>query len=75
MSSKQQGVFEIRLADFGLAKKLLPGEKLFHKCGTPSYIAPEMLRGVGYNVKADLFSLGSLFYNLVTATYLFPIEN
>lgn len=57
--------FEIRIADFGLSKPLQPGFKLYHKCGTPTYIAPEVLRGDGYDLKADLFSLGSVFYNIV----------
>lgn len=62
---------EIRLADFGLAKTIKTGEKLYHKCGTPSYIAPEVLRNEGYDLKSDLFSAGSLFYNLVSRKHLF----
>jgi serine/threonine protein kinase len=40
-------------------------------CGTPSYMAPEILRKVGYHYKCDLFSIGSLLYNLLTGSYLF----
>eukprot|EP00347_Sterkiella_histriomuscorum_P013045 403366224 len=72
LSSNKSGIYEIRLADFGLAKQILPFEVCYHKCGTPTYIAPEILRGDGYNTKADLFSMGSLMYNLVTGQYLFP---
>jgi serine/threonine protein kinase len=40
-------------------------------CGTPSYMAPEILRKEGYYQKCDVFSLGSLLYNLLTGEYLF----
>ncbi len=41
-------------------------------CGTPSYIAPEMLRGIPYDYKVDIFSIGSIMFNLLTGMYLFP---
>ncbi|CDW87583.1 serine threonine protein kinase [Stylonychia lemnae] len=72
LNSNQEGVYEIRLADFGLAKQLQPNEFIYHKCGTPTYIAPEILRDKGYSVKADIFSLGSVMFNLVSGQYLFP---
>ena len=59
------------MADFGLAVKVHKHHKLFQKCGTPSYIAPEMLRDQGYNTKADVFSLGSLLFNILTGKFLF----
>ena len=62
---------ELRIADFGLAKRLVPNELLSLKCGTPSYIAPEILRNQPYSFKADIFSVGSLMFNLVTGAYLF----
>ena len=42
------------------------------KCGSPGYIAPEILRSTGYNQKADIFSLGALFYSMITSMSLFP---
>lgn len=35
-------------------------------CGTPSYVAPEILRRDGYSYRADLFSLGSVIFNILT---------
>jgi serine/threonine protein kinase len=64
-------MLEIRIADFGLAKIMAPDEKCNHKCGTPTYIAPEILRSEYYSFKADIFSLGSIMYNLASGRYLF----
>lgn len=66
---------DIRIADFGLAYQLKENQTLRHKCGTPTYIAPEILRGQEYSYKVDIFSLGSIMYNLVTGTYLFSGDN
>eukprot|EP00347_Sterkiella_histriomuscorum_P013112 403365973 len=71
LSSSNFDILELRLADFGLAKVLKEGELCYHKCGTPTYIAPEILRGEGYTQKADLFSLGSVLFNLVSGQFLF----
>jgi len=41
--------FNVKIADFGLAT-FMPdelNEKMFDKCGTPCYVAPEILRGEG----------------------------
>ena len=36
--------FNIKLTDFGCAKLLHPGERLHDVCGTPGYLAPELLK-------------------------------
>ena len=55
---------------------MLEGDELeYYRCGTPSYIAPEILRGTGYSFKADIFSIGSIMYNLVTGKYLFHVKD
>ena len=65
--------FNVKIADFGLAtfEPETKNKKLFEKCGTPCFVAPEILRGEGYTNKCDLFSLGSLMFGLVTGRYLF----
>ena len=63
--------YDIRVADFGLGI-FTPNDELYTiKCGTPGYVAPEILRDLGYSYKADIFSLGSLFFNLLTGRFLF----
>jgi serine/threonine protein kinase len=62
----------VKIADFGLAT--FSGERhalLFTKCGTPGYTAPEILRGFGYSYNCDIFSLGAVFFNMMTGCYLF----
>jgi polo-like kinase 1 len=51
---------EIKLGDFGLATKLeFDGEKKRTICGTPNYIAPEILDGkCGHSYEVDVWSLG-----------------
>ena len=72
MTSSQYDVYEIRVADFGLATQVEDDELLSTKCGTPTYMAPEILNDQKYSFKADIFSLGSIMYNLFTGRYLFP---
>lgn len=58
---------EIKLGDFGLATKLeFDGEKKRTICGTPNYIAPEILDGrVGHSYEVDIWSLGVILYTLL----------
>lgn len=62
--------YEIRLADFGLSIFTSQDELVHHRCGTPGYVAPEMFE-TGYSYKSDIFSLGSVFFSLLTGCYLF----
>lgn len=45
--------------------------RLQQRCGSPGYIAPEILRSEGYDYKADIFSMGSVFYHILTKRGLF----
>ena len=58
--------FDLRIADFGLAAFAKPGELLKLRCGSPGYVAPELLEDVGYEQKADIFSAGVILYVLLT---------
>jgi len=55
-----------KIADLGFARKL-PEEQLAQtSCGTPLMMAPEVLRGELYDHKADVWSLGCIFYEMLT---------
>lgn len=54
---------EIKLGDFGLATRLeYNEEKKKTICGTPNYIAPEILEGKGHSYEVDIWSVGVILY-------------
>lgn len=54
---------EIKLGDFGLASRLeYNEEKKKTICGTPNYIAPEILEGKGHSYEVDVWSVGVIMY-------------
>ena len=55
----------IKIADFGFAKRVLTPNSLTTQCGTPGYVAPEILEGVAYDTKSDMWSLGVIIYILL----------
>jgi len=56
---------EIKIADFGFAKKVLTPNSLTTQCGTPGYVAPEILEGIPYDTQSDMWSLGVIVYILL----------
>ena len=62
---------KVCIADLGLACRATETTDLVFKCGTPGYVAPELLKGFPFSPKSDIFSLGSMFYNMVTGKMLF----
>ena len=65
----------IKLADFGLANILTPDAALETACGTPGYVAPEILWGGGYDKQVDVWSLGVITYILLCGFPPFYDEN
>ncbi|XP_073992116.1 cGMP-dependent protein kinase for isoform X3 [Rhodnius prolixus] len=58
----------VKLVDFGFAKKLQHGRKTWTFCGTPEYVAPEVILNRGHDISADYWSLGVLMFELLTGT-------
>lgn len=55
----------LKVADFGLACPIQPGQKLKETCGTPNYMAPERLCRRPYDEKSDIWSIGVMMYILL----------
>ena len=63
----------LKFIDFGLSKKVY--SKTYTICGTPHYIAPEVLTGGGYGEAADLYSLGVVLYEILVGVMPFDADN
>lgn len=64
--------FIFKVADLGLAKILnSDNEMITTFCGTPLYMAPEIINGECYSYKVDVWSLGALLFQLLTGFYPF----
>ena len=62
----------LKLADFGLVKQINDRDQVIHTvCGTPGYMAPEMIKEEGYDSKCDVFSAGCVAYQILTRSSLF----
>jgi len=65
--------FNVKVTDFGFAKVLQPGERLYEVCGTPGYLAPELLKAgmverhecAGYAQEVDVWACGVVLYTLL----------
>lgn len=56
---------KVKIADFGFAKRVLKPNSLSTQCGTPGYVAPEILQALPYDTKADMWSVGVILYILL----------
>lgn len=61
----------IKLTDFGLSKDIEPGEKAETLCGTPEYLAPELVCKKQLSNAVDWWALGCLMFELLTARTAF----
>ena len=65
----------LKLIDFGMAKFLKNDEKATSFCGTPEYLAPEIITGEGHNKCADWWSFGILIFEMLCGIPPFYCDN
>ncbi|CAK81836.1 unnamed protein product (macronuclear) [Paramecium tetraurelia] len=73
---QQKQMDSVVIADFGLATKVDEPVYLYYRCGTPGYVAPEVINIKDvqghYSEVCDIFSLGLVFYLLLSGKQAFP---
>jgi len=66
----------ICLTDFGLSKEMVTSHNAARTfCGTPEYLAPEILQGIGHGKAVDWWSLGTLVFEMLTGLPPFYSRN
>jgi serine/threonine protein kinase len=67
---------EVKIGDFGVSKVVKKGEVMNEQCGTPAYIAPEILLDRGYSgFGADIWSAGVVLFAMLYGTVPFKANN
>ncbi|CAG9463003.1 unnamed protein product [Pedinophyceae sp. YPF-701] len=66
---------EIKIADFGFARDLQPAGMADTLCGSPLYMAPEILLYHKYDARADLWSVGTILYEMLVGRPPFTGQN
>jgi len=61
------------VTDFGFAKRVSDISACDEACGTPQYVAPEIIQGCSYDTKIDLWSAGVVAYSLLGKLYSRPL--
>ncbi|XP_066924917.1 myosin light chain kinase A-like [Clytia hemisphaerica] len=67
--NKQDLNYTLKLCDFGLAEETKTLDGFTRVCGSPSYVAPEILEFKPYGIAVDIWSMGILFY-LILCRYV-----
>lgn len=75
LSNKEMGIASLKIADFGLARLLDESTLASTTCGTPGYVAPEVLKQQPYGVACDYWSIGVVTFILLSGTPPFYEED
>lgn len=68
-------LFALKIADFGFARHLQTTSLAETLCGSPLYMAPEILQHHRYDAKADLWSVGTVLFEMISGKPPFHGEN
>ncbi|KAH8033462.1 hypothetical protein HPB51_013188 [Rhipicephalus microplus] len=61
--------------DFGFSKRVPPGQKTWTFCGTPEYVAPEVVLNKGHDRAVDFWSVGVLMFELLAGAPPFAADD
>lgn len=61
----------VKIIDYGFATFIKEQTHMTQKCGTPGYIAPEILEDEYYDELCDIYSLAAIFHILLTGRKLY----
>ena len=64
--------FVAKLTDFGWSNYIQEDQKRTTVCGTPIYLAPEIIKEQGHDERVDIWCIGVLLFELTTGTVPFP---
>lgn len=67
--------YNIKIADFGFARKVDKNMLLNTLCGSPMYMAPEIINKQDYSIKSDLWSVGIIIYQMIYGRVPFEVSN
>ena len=69
------GKGNVKIADFGVSRQISEGQTMREQCGTPAYIAPEIIRNKGYGLNVDLWSAGVVLFAMLYGTVPFKAQS
>ena len=68
-------MLDLRIADFGEARRLEPDGAITARARTRGYMAPEVLAGLPYGLAADVWSLGVILFTLLCGRHPFACDD
>jgi serine/threonine protein kinase len=75
LGSKEEGIYSLKICDFGLAAYLPEGQLATGLFGSPSYLAPEVLEQKPYGKECDIWSIGIVIFGMLSGTLPFYDED
>lgn len=67
--------YNIKITDFGFAKQVDKNSLITTLCGSPMYMAPEIINKKDYDIKSDLWSVGVILYEMIYGSVPFNVSN